>query len=130
MSLPADIRRRKTIMNHGETQNTGICWRDGWFAAFESLWSLLRKFAFLNAASSKEIRENLGQANAKLLSSAQWRYARRSDLRTFGGIDPLLLSRILNVDHVRLRQGTVVPFLREGEHEILTSRYLRFCPSC
>ena len=117
-------------MNDSDTPNTGICWRNGWFAAYESLWSLLRKFAFLNAASLKEIRENLCQANAKVWSSAQWKCARRSDLRTFGGIDPLLLSRILNVDHDRLRQGTLIPFLREGEHEILTSHYLRFCPSC
>lgn len=118
------------ITNNSELRVEGLCWSPKWFGRFESLWSLLRKFAFLNAASCKELRELLGRDHGKMWSSSQWKFAGRSDLRAFGGLDHFLFSRILRIDKDMLREATVLPFLREGEFEILASHYLRFCPSC
>lgn len=116
------------MTNNGDLRIDGLCWSPKWIGPFESLWSLLRKFAFLNAASFKELRELLGRGKA--WTSSQWKFAGRSDLRAFGGIDCSFLSRILKLDEQTLREGTVLPFLREGESEILASQFLRFCPLC
>src|SRR5437588_445225 len=105
-----------------------ICWRRKWSSPLESSWSLLRKVAFLNAASPADMRQVFGSGQHK--TAAHWKFCRRSDLRLLTGINTQLLVDTLDVSTQALRESTVVPFVREGELDIVTSPRLRFCPSC
>src|SRR6267142_6448484 len=98
------------MMSQINPQHHQVCWRRNWANPFESLWSLLRKFAFLNAASAKDIRDLLGREKHKW-SFTHWKRARRSDLRLLEGIDIQLLSQTLKIDEESLLQSTLVPFM-------------------
>lgn len=106
-----------------------VCWHPSWASTLESSWSLLRKFAFLNAALACDLRLFFGSGKHKR-STAHWKFARRSDLRVLTGIDNRLLATTLMIPYKSLAATTVIPFIREGELDVLTSSFLRFCPFC
>ncbi len=130
--MPKDID--KTIYIDGQFENTPInpsafCWRPYWQSRFESLWSLLRKFAYLNAITQRETRE-LFRLNKVPQHSLQWMWGLRDDLRCSIGLDPLRLSTIFGIGYRDLKEATVLQYVHEREVSALTSEFLRFCPTC
>lgn len=104
-----------------------FCWRPVWFNRFESLWSLLRKFAYFNAATARNLQDHLS-AGAPVRYA--WASAKRLDLRCYGGFDATRVAALLRIDQELLDESTILPFLAADEREALASRYLRFCCSC
>lgn len=104
-----------------------FCWRVGWICRYESLWSLLHKFALLNAVGSIGIGESLG---VELRGSNNLRYRNRADLRYFNAFDPAKLAIIFRTDEERIKEGVLLAYLKQQEVEVLGSDCLRFCASC
>ena len=104
-----------------------FCWRPAWSSRFESLWSMMRRFAFFNEATAKNLQDAFGTGP---VASYCWASRKRGDLRSYGGLDPPLLARVFGVDRETLDESTVAPFIAQGEQDILTSGDLRFCHSC
>jgi hypothetical protein len=107
-------------------QRPGLCWRPSWFNPLESLWSILRKFVFLNKATMKDLRDFLGEPPG----GRAWHSRMRLDLNRYGGFDPLLLQHTFGVNQATLDDCTVIPFIAKDEGKSLTSKCLRFCSSC
>jgi TniQ len=104
-----------------------FCWRPSWFIRFESLWSMLRRFAFFNEATAKNLQDAFGAGATR---PYLWVSRKRGDLRSYGGLDPLRLTNVFGVDKETLDETTVLPFIADYEHELLTSERVRFCHSC
>lgn len=85
--LPPAIRKEDNAFS--KLGAGSFCWRDGWGSRYESLWSLLHKFALLNAADSIGIREVL---SVEPTNNDALRYRNRADLRYFGALDPAKLA--------------------------------------
>lgn len=107
---------------------SAFCWRPYWSSRFESLWSLLRKFAYLNAINHYEIRKLFKRDEVS--QEVHWRWCLRADLRHFGALDPSKLSVIFGVGDNDLAEATVLRYVKEYEAGTLTSEFLRFCPTC
>jgi hypothetical protein len=114
---------------HTSLERSAFCWRPHWSSRFESLWSLLRKFAHLNAINHYEVLK-LFKCNDVSQRIDHSRWCLRADLRHFGALDPLRLSTILGSDGRDIAEATVLKFVQEHEAGILTSEFLRFCPTC
>lgn len=107
---------------------SAFCWRPYWSSRFESLWSLLRKFAYLNAINYHEIRKLFKRD--EVTNKLNWKWYLRDDLRHFGGLDPSKLSVIFGIGDNDLVETTVLRYVKEYEAGTLTSEFLRFCPTC
>lgn len=107
--------------------STAFCWRPVWFNRFESLWSLLRKFAYFNAATARNLQDHL---SAGAPARYAWASAKRLDLRCYGGFDATRLAALLRIDHELLNESTILPFLAADERDVLASNHVRFCASC
>ena len=112
-----------------EFDPAAYCWRQRWWSRFESIWSLLRKFAYANAINHCELQRSLGNKSVSHKRD-HWRWKSRADLRSLGSLDPTKLSRIFQVDLESLAEATVVPFVRPHEVSLLACESLRFCLTC
>lgn len=127
-----DISKLSHTAHQAETtalEPTAFCWRLYWSSRFESLWSLLRKFAHLNAINHYEVLK-LFKCNDVSQEIRRRKWCLRNDLRHFGALDPSKLSIIFGLSPGDLAGATVLPFVREHEAAYLTSEFLRFCPTC
>lgn len=129
--MPKDID--KTIYIDGQFEDTQItpsafCWRPYWSSRFESLWSLLRKFAYLNSTTHREIHRLFGRNLTKGYN--EWNWFFRSDLRHFGSLDPSKLAIIFGLSYEDLVEATILKYVFNYEANTLTSEFLRFCPTC
>lgn len=107
--------------------NTSFCWRPVWFNRFESLWNLLRKFAYVNGATTKDLQNHLSASEPARYA---WTSSKRLDLRRYGGFDPTRIADLLRLDYALMDESTILPFLAEEEHDALASNRLRFCFAC
>jgi hypothetical protein len=107
--------------------SVAFCWRPLWFNRFESLWNLLRKFAHVNGATTKNLQDHLSAGEPARYA---WATSKRVDLRQYGGFDATLIAGLLRIDHTLMDESTVLPFLAAEERDTLASRHLRFCTSC
>lgn len=118
----------------GQVVNTQIkpsafCWRPYWISRFESLWSLLRKFAYLNAINHYEIRK-LFRCDG-VSQRFKWKYyLPYDDLSHFSALDPSKLSIMFGIGDKGLAEATILRYVHGYEAGILTSDFLRFCPTC
>jgi hypothetical protein len=118
----------------GQVVNTQIkpsafCWRPYWISRFESVWSLLRKFAYLNAINHYEIRK-LFRCDG-VSQKFKWKYyLPYDDLSHFGALDPSKLSIMFGIGDKGLAEATILRYVHGYEAGILTSDFLRFCPTC
>lgn len=108
---------------------SAFCWRSSWASRFESLWSLLRKFAYLNAITHREVRRLFGYDDAHP-TLTYWNHCLRSDLRHCGALDPSKIAIILGINYKDLAEAVVLRYVNEHEAATLTSEFLRFCPTC
>lgn len=108
--------------------HNSLCWRPDWQVPFESLWSLLKKFGYLNAAAYPDIRD-LIRRPAPEKATTQGTKVRR-DLNTLSPIDDEKLKRFLLIDPIVLCQSTALAYIRPHEITALTSNQLRYCVQC
>jgi hypothetical protein len=104
-----------------------FCWREDWASRYESLWSLLHKFALLNSAGSVVIRNCLGE---KLSDPYNLDYRNRADLRYLGSLDQMKLAVAFRCSEKFINESVVSNYVKSNEIHSLTCEYLRFCRDC
>lgn len=105
------------------------CWRSDLVSRYESLWSILQKFALLNAIETVEIREIFGQSPFNT-DVSNWSWGNREDLKQFGGLDFYKLVECFQRDTLKIDESVVTPFVRYSEISSLGCKNLRFCEKC
>ena len=105
-----------------------LCWRPDWQVPFESLWSLLKKFGYLNAAAYPDIRDLIRRPAPEKAPARQPRI--RRDLNSFAPVDDEKLKQFFLIDPIALRQSIAVAYIRPDEISALTSNQLRYCVPC
>jgi hypothetical protein len=106
-----------------------ICWRAQWVNKYESLWSLIRKFAILNFASARDVKGIFARDRTEQpRSKPSCRFD--GDLRFFGSLDPVRLARVLNLSESVLREALVDYYVKRREALHVSADVLRFCPAC
>lgn len=110
-------------------ERSAFCWRYYWSSRFESLWSLLRKFAYLNAINHYEIRKLFRCDDVSQRLGLEWRLP-GDDLSHFGALDPSKLSIMFGIGAEGLAEATMLRYVQGSEAVNLTSEVLRFCPTC
>jgi hypothetical protein len=103
--------------------SVAFCWRPLWFNRFESLWNLLRKFAHVNGATTKNLQDHLSAGEPARYA---WATSKRVDLSQYGGFDATLIASLLRIDHTLMDESTVLPFLAGEERDTLASRVSGF----
>ena len=117
-------------MSEAEFTIDSYCWRDSLVFRYESLWSVLQKFALLNAVGGITIREIFGEKGLGKNLHDSWRFKNRNDLRSSGGLDLEKLSFLFNRNEDRINESVTTTFLNYNEIEPLSVENLRFCRSC
>jgi len=105
-----------------------ICWRPDWHRPFESLWCLLSKVRYLNAATGTDIR-TLIKRTAEYDLPQRKPYLRR-DLNSLVQVNEVRICELLSLDPSVLIQSTAIAYIRQEEVPLLTSNQLRYCPDC
>lgn len=105
-----------------------LCWRPDWQIPFESLWSLLKKFGYLNAAAYPDIRDLIRRAGSEKAPTDIKRV--RRDLNSFAPVDEEKLKQFLLIEPAALHQSTALAYIRPDEVSALTSNQLRYCVQC
>lgn len=103
------------------------CWRPSWSSRFESMWSLLQKFAFLNSARIPDIQHAFGREPWS--KNIGWPENRR-DLRVLGHFDISKLSLALQLDRQQINESFPAHFVKPSELPLVVSNSLRYCPKC
>src|SRR5258708_16693968 len=116
------------MLKHMTNGQNNICWRPDWHRRFESLWCLLSKVRYLNAATGTDIR-SLIKRTADYEVPPRRPYLRR-DLNSLVEIDEEKLSQLLSLDRSVLIESTAIAYIKQEEVPLLTSSQLRFCPEC
>jgi hypothetical protein len=110
---------------------TAFCWRPGAIAKYESLWSLLHKFATFNSADSLNIKRILADQGSKDDAYFRhWKWRGRADLRDFGGLNPAALAKVFQVSLETLSESVIPTYLRPAETYQLSCEELRYCLVC
>lgn len=110
---------------------TTFCWRPGAIARYESLWSLLHKFAAFNSADSLIIKRLLAdQGNRDNPYFGLWKWRGRADLRDFGGFDPIALAEVFQTSPKALDESVIPIYLKPCEFHQLSCEELRYCLVC
>lgn len=105
-----------------------LCWRPNWQRPFESLWSLLKKFAYLNAAGYPDLRELVGRAKSERTSPRGEQL--RCDLNSLATVDDEKLRNLLGIESNEILQATALAYIKHEELIVLTSNQLRYCTDC
>src|SRR5438309_118058 len=105
-----------------------ICWRPGWRRPFESMWSLLTKARYLNAATGTDIRDIFKRRVNDAVP--QRRPYLRRDLNSLIDVDEDKIIGLLRLDRTDLINSTPVGYIRQEEVPRFTSSQLRYCPDC
>ena len=108
--------------------HNSLCWRPDWLIPFESLWSLLKKFTYLNAAGYGDLRELVGRAKSERNSPSGEQL--RCDLNSFAAVDHEKLNNLLRIDPNQTLQATALAYIKHEEIVVLTTNQLRYCSAC
>lgn len=107
-----------------------FCWRDHLINRYESLWSIIHKFALWNAVQAVDIRRIFSSDTGKSIHSDIWKWGNRDDLRNLGALDPIKLSTSLNLNNYFISESIVSNYIKQDELKTLGCDILRFCESC
>lgn len=106
-----------------------FCWRESLVNRYESLWSLLHKFALLNSIEAKDLRDIFAfKYNRENVNAWKWRH--RDDLRCFWGLDASKLTLTLNNNEKLINESVVSAFVKENEVLKFSCENLKFCKKC
>lgn len=118
-----------TSIEQGGSSELRYCWRRDWMAPYESLWSLLHKFAALNLVcvyDAKKLFQKTSTADRR-----QRRSLGKWNLHILGGFDAQKLSKVLRLSSEDLNQSLVTSLIPSLEIRWLTPKsVLRYCPEC
>lgn len=115
------------LPNNSPLTSQAFCWRPDSIGPYESLWSIFRKLAQLNATTTSGVIELL---KAGRVISPGLKYNHTLDLLRFGSIDREQLAQFLQLDPERVYQASAFAYVKEQEIASLASEYLRYCPTC
>lgn len=118
-----------TFIETGLSAGPRYCWRRDWVAPYESLWSLLHKFAALNWVCVYDAK----QLFQKTSTTDYWQRRSHSkwNLHTLGGFDAEKLCEILKLSTEDLSKSLVTSLISSLEISWLTPEtVLRYCPEC
>lgn len=103
-------------------------WNPQWNHPYESLYSLLRKFALANVSTVRELQRtfSVGIKREKLQN---WSNGDR-DLYGFGALNPLALAQAFRMSAEAMHTTVAISYLRGQETKALTSLQWRICPAC
>lgn len=124
------------LLQKGKSENTELanshffCWRADLVNRYESLWSIMHKFALLNAVKAMDIRKIFAHGTKGSSSYYSWNWKNRDDLRYLVGLDTLKLLTALNLSENFLNESVVSSFVKQNEIKTLSCETLRFCRSC
>lgn len=129
MSTQNDISSILSTQTIRAASTHNVCWRPQWVNKFESLWSLIRKFAILNFATGRDLRDVFSRdRDQQMRSEPRWRLD--SDLRFFGSLDPVRLVSVFNLSESALCEALVDHYVKSREALHVSADVLRFCPTC
>jgi len=103
-----------------------FCWRPDSIRPYESLWSIFRKLAQLNATTASGVMELLRSGG--VIDSL--RKTPKLDLLRCGSINQEQLAHFLQLESDRIYQACALAYLKPKEITSLASKYLRYCHSC
>lgn len=110
-----------------DTNSLPACWRPEWVQPYESLWSLLAKFAYLNAANISDVKDCfVGEFVRAELPGRYW----HSSLNGFSILDRRKLCTLMEMEETTLIQATSLAYLAHNEVAVLASEQLRYCTLC
>ncbi|CAG0959405.1 hypothetical protein ANRL4_00573 [Anaerolineae bacterium] len=118
-----------TSIETGLSSGPRYCWRRDWVAPYESLWSLLHKFAALNwvcVQGAKQLFQKTSMADRRQRRShGKW------NLHTLGGFDGEKNRKVLKLSPDDLNHSLVTSLISSLEIRWLTPETnLRYCPEC
>ncbi len=126
-----EIRLQGNINQISGLEDTkNYCWRKNLVSPYESLWSILHKFASLNAANASSVRSIFGKDSDHIDTANHWKWNERDDLRYFGGLDPLKVAQITNLEDQVIKESVIQTFIKQNERQSHSCTVLRFCKSC
>ena len=101
---------------------------------FESLWSVVHKFCFLNATTGSSVFRHFcsreGRAAFVPTSSCECKMARLDDLRFSGKLDVKMLGQVIRAPAEWFQTATMDSWCTRLEARSRTVPFLRFCPVC
>ena len=103
-------------------------WRQGVTSPFESNWSKVHKFAFLNRVDATQIKSSLSSADWQD-KSLYWG-SKAGQLLFPGHLDIQRLSSVFQEDESVLNDGWLEPYRFLNDQWEDYASYLRFCPIC
>ena len=116
----------RVVLDRYEMPAPSYCWRNEWISRYESAYSLLSKFALLNALSAKELA-GLLVVRGKGLRSAMC-HAPNLALHDAGSFDLDALTALLHLPE-RAADDAFLP-LPLMSSDCIIHPNLRFCPRC
>lgn len=118
-----------TSVESGLSSVPRYCWRRDWVVPYESLWSLLHKFAALNWVYMRDVK----QLFRKTSTVDRWqRYGLgKWNLHTLWDFDAEKIRTALKLSPEDLNQSLTISLISSLEIRWLTPEMaLRFCPEC
>lgn len=115
------------LPNNSPLASQGFCWRPGSIGPYESLWSIFRKLAELNATTAAGVVELLKRGQ---VLSDDWKVRHKLDLVRCRSFDLSKLGRFLRLTSTQIIQACPLPYARDNEMDFLLSSELRYCAKC
>jgi hypothetical protein len=112
------------------TNPYSLCWRGDLVKRYESLWSILHKFALLNAVKATDVRKIFLREASRNSSYNPWIWRNRDDLRYLGALDPVKMGTALNLTENFINESLVSNFVKQNEVNRLSCETLRYCSRC
>lgn len=116
----------RVILDRYELPMPSYCWREAWVSRYESAYSLLSKFALLNALTATDLARLLVIKGKGLRTQMQ----RTPDLALHdaAGFDLSTLTILLHLPEQGAEEAFLLPALDPRDYVIHPN--LRFCPRC
>lgn len=116
----------RIVLDIHEKPELSWCWRDDWTTGWDSIYSLLSKFAKLNAVDASTLiqiflKDGTGKKTALIKSPD-------IDLRNSDLLDRKRISSITRLDDVMIGRAFTSDVFPNGQRKIAT--FLRWCPQC
>lgn len=126
MILFLPVKTKISTQKLSVMSNYRYTWNRNWVAPYESLWSILNKFAYFNNVSLQDVKNLFKDAFLKKFLIHRW------NLHSISmDTDENNMSIILDLKPVELQKSVLTSMIPESDIEWLTPyKNLRYCPKC